>query len=123
MTEVVINSNINRISAWYHTRPVIKDETIEKPWFKDYNEVFEVMQKYSEKKGYNLSKSELYTMAENMFLTFEAKKWSGCKYWPPLAMRWVLNNKPKYTRPVVTKSRQGKSVRDKILEQRGKDEF
>ncbi len=30
MTEVVINSNINRISAWYHTRPVIKDEIVEK---------------------------------------------------------------------------------------------
>jgi len=90
---------------------------------KDYNDVFEVMQKYSEKKGYNLSKSELYIMAENMFLTFEAKKWKGTSYWPPLAMRWVLNNKPKYIRPIVTKLHQGKSVRDQILEQRGKDEF
>ena len=30
MTEVVINSNINRISAWYHTRPVIEETTAEK---------------------------------------------------------------------------------------------
>jgi hypothetical protein len=30
MTEVVINSNINRISAWYHTPPVIKNEIVEK---------------------------------------------------------------------------------------------
>jgi hypothetical protein len=30
MTEVVINSNINRISAWYHTRPMIEETTVEK---------------------------------------------------------------------------------------------
>ncbi len=30
MTEVVINSNINKISAWYHTRPVIEETTVEK---------------------------------------------------------------------------------------------
>jgi len=91
---------------------------------KSFEEVFEVMQRYSNTKGYNISESDLRFMAENMFLTFEAKKWSGCKYWPPLAMRWVLTNKPKFVRnkPVLTKSRQGKSVRQIILDKE-KDEF
>lgn len=89
---------------------------------KNSDEVFEVMQKYSESKGYNISDSDLRFMAENMFLTFEGKRWKGISYWPPLAMRWVLTNKTKYARFVVTKPRQGKSVRDKILENY-KDEF
>jgi len=30
MTEVVINNNINRLSAWYHVRPVIEEAAVEK---------------------------------------------------------------------------------------------
>ena len=30
MTEVVINNNINKISAWYHNRPEINDENVSK---------------------------------------------------------------------------------------------
>ncbi len=90
---------------------------------KNSDEVYEVMKKYSKSKGYNIADSDLKFMAENMFLTFEAKKWKGISYWPPLAMRWILTNNKGKRVPIVSKPQGGKSVRDRILEQRNKDEF
>ncbi len=86
---------------------------------KNTDEVYQTMKEYAFTKGYTISDSVLKEMAENCFLTFESKQWSGIKYWPPIAMRWVLTNKPKfsYSKPVLTKScTKGKSVRDRILE-------
>lgn len=82
------------------------------------DEVYQTMSDYSDTKGFNCSESELRFMAENMFLTFEAKKWRGTSYWPPLAMRWVLTNR-KNTGVSKTpqQPKKGKSVREKILEQ------
>ena len=83
------------------------------------------MKEYSKSKGYNIADSDLKFMAENMFLTFEAKKWKGISYWPPLAMRWILNNKPKFVRnkSVITKPNvsKGESVRSRILRQQEKN--
>lgn len=86
---------------------------------KDSDEVYKTMKEYSDTKGYTISDSVLKEMAENCFLTFESKQWKGISYWPPIAMRWVLTNKPKFSsnKPTLTKSCiKGKSVRDRILE-------
>jgi len=122
-TVLYMDSRVLQVVIVYKCDYIEKEKQMGNNKPKSLEEVYEVMAKYSKSKGYNITDSDLKFMAENMFLTFEAKKWSACKYWPPLAMRWVLTNKPKYVRPVVTKPRQGKSVRDRILEQRGKDEF
>ena len=83
-------------------------------------EVFDVMKKYCQKKGYYFSDEQLEYMAEDCYLFYESRKWQNTKYWPPLAMRWVLvnknkqsQNKPKLNIPQP----KGKSVRDIILEQ------
>ena len=83
-------------------------------------EVFEVMKDYSEKKGFSFTDSKLRYLAENCYLYFESRCWEGVKYWPPLAMKWVLNEKGKFNKKVSTYKKpkpQGKSVRDKIMEQ------
>lgn len=91
-------------------------------------EVFSVMKEYCQKKGYSFSDTQLRFFAENCYLLYESKGWKGITYWPPLAMKWVLNEaKPtsyakrgKFNKKVVSykKSKpQGKSVRDKIMEQ------
>ena len=87
---------------------------------KNPDEVYKTMLDYSNTKRFNLTESELHFMAENCYLTFESKGWKGISYWPPIAMRWVLTNKPKFSsnKPIPTKSEhKGKSVRDRILEQ------
>lgn len=87
-------------------------------------DVFLVMKSYSETKGLVFSDTELRIMAEKCYLTFESKGWSGCKYWPPLAMRWVLSNgtNVKVSKAFQkTKSKRDKTVREIILE-REKDE-
>lgn len=90
-------------------------------------EVFEVMREYSKKKGYSFSDTQLRFYAENCFLLYESKGWCNVKYWPALAMKWVLNEaRPKsyaeigkfnkgttsYKKPKL----QGKSIRQKIME-------
>lgn len=88
-------------------------------------EVFVVMQDYCKKKGYLFSDAQLRFMAENCYLLYESKGWCGVKYWPPLAMKWVLNEMGKFSKkaPKYKKSKpSGKSVRDKIMESEAEQE-
>lgn len=86
-------------------------------------EVLEVMRKYCEKKGYNFSNTYLDYMAQSCYLTYESKGWAGIKYWPPLAMKWVLNNLDKQLKhDYKPKLSKGKSVRDKIMESEAEQE-
>ena len=90
-------------------------------------EVLEVMQKYCQSKGYTFSDGQLEYMAEGCYLLYESRGWCGIKYWPAVAMKWVLTNvnsqqKGKYdvrgTESYKCKmERKGKSVHDKIMEQ------
>ena len=90
-------------------------------------EVFEVMKNYSIKKGYVFSNTQLDYMAQSCYLLYESRGWCGIKYWPAVAMKWVLTNvnsqqKGKYgvrgTELYKGKmERKGKSVREKIMEQ------
>ena len=82
-------------------------------------EVFIVMQEYSQKKGYLFSDTQLKFMAENCFLYFESRGWASIKYWPAVAMKWILNEKGKFNKQttIYKKPSNGKSVRDKIMEQ------
>ena len=86
---------------------------------KSDKEVFDVMKSYCQDKGYNFSDTQLDFMAQSCFFCYESKGWKGISYWPPLAMRWVLNNLDKqYKNKYKPKPKlQGKSVRNKILEQ------
>lgn len=81
-------------------------------------EVLDVMQEYCKKKGYSFSDTQLKFMAENCYLLYESKGWCGTTYWPPLAMKWCLNNLDKQqTKPTYKpKQSRGKSVRDRIME-------
>ena len=83
-------------------------------------DVFLVMKDYCKKKGYLFSDAQLRFIAENCFLSYESKGWCGTKYWPPLAMKWLLNERGKFNKqtPRYKKPKpKGKSVRDTILEQ------
>lgn len=83
-------------------------------------EVFSVMKEYCQKKGYLFSDVKLKFLAENCYLLYESKEWYGVKYWPPLAMKWVLNERGKFDKSTVSFKKpkpQGKSVRDTIMEQ------
>jgi len=89
---------------------------------KNSDDVYNVMKGYCSTKQFNLSDSELKVMAESCFLFFESKGWKDTKYWPPLAMRWVLTNRTKsnpIVKPVYQEPRKGESVRDRILRERG----
>lgn len=81
-------------------------------------EVLEVMKSYCKDKGYTFSDRQLDYLAQSCFLCYESKGWKGTTYWPPLAMRWVLNNLDKqYKNTYKPKPEyKGKSVRDKIME-------
>jgi len=95
------------------------------------NEVFQVMQKYCQDKGYNFSNQQLIFMGESCYLYFESRGWKGIKYWPAVAMRWVLTNlersyetrkSDKQTKSnYKPKPPKGKSVRDKVMEQENND--
>lgn len=85
-------------------------------------EVLDVMQEYSKKKGYSFSDTQLRFMAENCYLFYESKGWCGTKYWPPLAMKWVLNERGKFDKKAVSYKKpkpkyKGKSPRERIMEQ------
>lgn len=84
------------------------------------DDVFEVMKQYSEKKGFSFTDSKLRYLAENCYLYFESRGWEGIKYWPPLAMKWVLNERRGFSKETTGYKKpttKGKSVRDKIMEQ------
>ena len=78
-------------------------------------EVLDVMTKYCQDKGYTFSNTQLDFMAQSCFFCYESKGWKGVTYWPPLAMRWVLNNLDKQCK--IKPKLQDKSVRDTIMEQ------
>ena len=91
-------------------------------------EVFEVMQGYCQKKKYLFSDVQLRFLAENCYLFYEGKGWAGCKYWPAWVMKWILNERNKFSKSSISykkskpqqgsyAKRQGKSVRDILLEQ------
>lgn len=83
-------------------------------------EVFDVMKDYCKKKGYLFSDAQLRFMAENCYLLYESKGWCGTTYWPPLAMKWVLNERGKFDKKTMSSKKskpQGQSVRDKIMRQ------
>ncbi len=86
-------------------------------------EVFSVMKEYCQKKGYLFSDTQLRFMAENCYLLYESKGWCNIKYWPPLAMKWVLNERGKFggkpDKKAVSYKKpkpDGKSVRDILME-------
>lgn len=96
------------------------------------DEVLKVMQDYCIKKKFNISFSQLQYLASDCYLYFESRGWAGVKYWPAVAMRWVLNNTKdkKFTSakevfkkyiPNSLKESKGKTVRDTILEQDKED--
>ena len=90
-------------------------------------EVFSVMKDYCQKKKYLFSDAQLRFLAESCYLLYESRGWCGIKYWPAVAMKWVLTNvnsqqKGKYdvrgTESYKGKmERKGKSIREKIMEQ------
>lgn len=89
-------------------------------------DVLEVMEKYCEKKGYKFSNTQLNYMAESCYLLYESRGWKGVTYWPAIAMKWVLTNVHSQQAGKIdvrgqkpykgTMKREGKSVRDKIME-------
>lgn len=82
-------------------------------------EVFSVMKVYCQKKGYSFSDTQLKFFAENCYLLYESKGWCGVKYWPPLAMKWILNEKSKFNKGAISYKKpkpRGKSVRDILME-------
>ena len=84
-------------------------------------DVFNVMKEYSKKKGYSFSDTQLRFTAENCYLFYESRGWCGVTYWPPLAMKWCLNNLCKQPKQSYNKSNnkenKGKTVRQRILEE------
>ena len=90
-------------------------------------EVFAVMKDYSEKKGYSFSDGQLKYMAESCYLLYESRGWESVKYWPAVAMKWILTNVHEQQRGRYdvrgtkeykgTMKPKGKSVRDVLLEQ------
>ena len=79
-------------------------------------DVLIVMQKYCQDKGYTFSDAQLDYMAQSCFFCYESKGWKGTTYWPPLAMRWVLNNLDKQYKQSYIKKDKGKTVRQQIME-------
>ena len=94
-------------------------------------EVFNVMKSYCKDKGYTFGDGQLKYMAESCYLLYESRGWVGIKYWPAVAMKWVLTNvnsqqKGKYdvkgTESYKEKmERKVKSIREKIMEQENND--
>ena len=88
---------------------------------KNSDEVYDVMKKYADDKGWVLSEPQLKDMAERCYLTFESKCWNGISYWPAVAMRWVLTNKPKFIFSPKNTVAKTETVREKILKQQESD--
>lgn len=85
------------------------------------DEILEVMKEYNIKRGFNLSESCLSYLAEDMFLHFEGKGWVGVKYYPAIAMKWILNHVTKFGTKIKQidkpkqEPKQGPSVREQLL--------
>ena len=90
-------------------------EKVSRP--KDSCEVFYEMERYAKKKGYDLSIVTLDYLADDCFLLHESRGWAGCKFWPALAMRHVLNYVHGYGKEIKSKSepkKDGLTAREKI---------
>lgn len=57
----------------------------------DIDQVIKVMVEYVEKKKWNISLQTIEDLAEGCFLYYMARGWCNAKYWPALAMKWVLD--------------------------------
>lgn len=88
-------------------------------------EVLEVMKAYNKKKGFNITDEQLSLISEDCFLFYESKGWQNTKYWPPLVMRWLLNNhnkfKPQYKESKPMTNYKGKTIREILLEKKSGD--
>ena len=86
------------------------------------DEVLQAMKKYCLSKGYSFSGAKLRYLAENCYLLYESKGWCGTKYWPPLVMKYILNEWTKFGKEISgckkPKTNKGKSVRQIIMEKK-----
>jgi hypothetical protein len=82
------------------------------------NEVLKVMQSYAAKKGFNITKATLEYLAEDLYLREEVKGWANVKYWPPLAMRYILNYVHSYGKEIKPKPKKktGPTLRERLLD-------
>lgn len=89
------------------------------------DEVCQVMKNYILTKKFSFSEAQIEYMAENMYLYFEGRAWAGIKYWPSVAMRWVLNSVTKFGQDIPTIQepiqQTGQTVRDRILKEQQKN--
>jgi len=80
-------------------------------------QVYNVMVEYATKRGWSISTSKLKNLAEGCFLYYMARGWCNAKYWPALAMKWVLDYYSKLPKDSPRKQkRSGPSLRDRLLE-------
>jgi hypothetical protein len=81
------------------------------------SEVLNVMQSYADKKGFNITHATLEYLAEDLYLREEIRSWAGVKYWPPLAMRRVLNYVHDYGKEIKPKPKKktGPTLRERLL--------
>ena len=90
-------------------------------------EVYECMKQYCVKKQYRYADSKLKYLAEDCYLFWESRGWKDCKFWPALAMRWVLNDLSKCKEPAPKPKPKPdpnhKTVRDIILEREKDNEL
>jgi hypothetical protein len=96
------------------------------------DDVYGVMKNYVVKKQYNVSDFTLHLWAEQCYLYYEGRAWASVKYYPAVVMKWVLTNVSKSPDKYMFKSQnkpstnlkiKGKSVRDRILEERNNAGF
>ena len=81
-------------------------------------QVIAVMKEYILKKKFTFSESQIEYMAEDFYLYFEGRSWDNIRYWPSVAMRWVLNSVTKFGSQPVQKEEPKSNeptLRDKIL--------
>ena len=85
---------------------------------KEIQQVLTEMKSYCKKKNFHFTDQQLSLMAEQCYWYFEARGWSGIKYWPAVAYKWVLSQADKQQKPQTFKAKpKSKTVRDIILEQ------
>lgn len=84
-------------------------------------DVLNVMKSYCAKKGYKFSGATLNFFAEDCYLKHEALGWQGVKYWPAVAMRYILyklDKQIRYSKPIKEK---GESTREQIMRRYNED--
>lgn len=81
------------------------------------DEVYDVMAKYCEQKGFKFRDAQLRYMAEQCYLLHEGRGWAGCKYWPALAMKYILTTVGSKQGEIPINKTKGKTVKESIMEQ------